>query len=76
MFIFVVQTLQNKIYMKQLANGKHMENDCFFRTLKLEMDMLYVAVTSILLWEVVFLFVWFCFFLGLMLKFFEPCLTP
>jgi hypothetical protein len=40
MFIFVVQTLQNKwnkICMKQLAGGKHMENDCFPRTLKFEM---------------------------------------
>jgi hypothetical protein len=39
MFIFVVQTLQNKwnkICMKQLASGKHMENDCFLRTLKFE----------------------------------------
>jgi hypothetical protein len=36
MFIFVIQTLQkkwNEIYMKQLADGKHMENDCFPRTL-------------------------------------------
>jgi hypothetical protein len=41
MFIFIVQTLQNKwneICMKQLAGGKHMENDCFPRTLKFEMD--------------------------------------
>jgi hypothetical protein len=40
MFIFVVQTLQkkwNEIHMKQLAGGKHMENDCFPRTLKFEM---------------------------------------
>jgi hypothetical protein len=40
MFIFVVQTLQNKwneICMKQLAGGKCMENDCFLRTLKFEM---------------------------------------
>ena len=40
MFIFVVQTLQykwNKICMKQLAGGKHMENDCFPRTLKFKM---------------------------------------
>jgi hypothetical protein len=40
MFIFVIQTLQkkwNEIYMKQLADGKHMENDCFPRTLKFEM---------------------------------------
>jgi hypothetical protein len=42
MFIFVVQTLQNKwneIRMKQLAGGKHMENDCFTRTLKFEMNI-------------------------------------
>jgi hypothetical protein len=42
MFIFVVQTLQNKwneICMKQLAGGKHMENDCFPRTLKFEMEL-------------------------------------
>jgi hypothetical protein len=40
MFIFVVQTLQNKwneICIKQLAGRKHMENDCFPRTLKFEM---------------------------------------
>jgi hypothetical protein len=41
MFIFVIQTLQkrkwNEISMKQLAGGKHMENDCFPRTLKFEM---------------------------------------
>jgi hypothetical protein len=40
MFIFVVKTLQikwNKICMKQLARGKHMENDCFPRTLKFKM---------------------------------------
>jgi hypothetical protein len=40
MFIFVVHTLQNKwneICMKQLAGGKHIENDCFPRTLKFEM---------------------------------------
>jgi hypothetical protein len=45
MFIFVVQTLQkkwNKIRMKQLASGKHMENDCFPRTLKFEMNVLHV----------------------------------
>jgi hypothetical protein len=39
MFIFVVQTLQkkwNKICMKQLAGGKHMENNCFLRTFKFE----------------------------------------
>jgi hypothetical protein len=39
MFIFVVQTLQNKwneIYMKQLAGGKHMENDCFPRTFEMK----------------------------------------
>jgi hypothetical protein len=37
MFIFVIRTLQkkwNKICMKQLVGGKHMENDCFLRTLK------------------------------------------
>jgi hypothetical protein len=42
MFIFVIQTLQkkwNEIYMKQLAGGKHMENDCFPRTLKFEMTL-------------------------------------
>ena len=41
MFIFVVQTLQkkwNKIHMKQLASEKHMENDCFPRTLKFKMS--------------------------------------
>jgi hypothetical protein len=41
MFIFVVQTLQNKcneICKKQLAGGKHMENDCFLRTLRFEMS--------------------------------------
>jgi hypothetical protein len=40
MFIFVVQTLQNKwneICMKQLASGKHLGNNCFPRTLKFEM---------------------------------------
>jgi hypothetical protein len=40
MFIFVIQTLQkkwNEICMKQLADGKHMENNCFLRTLKFEM---------------------------------------
>jgi hypothetical protein len=40
MFKFVLQTLQNKwnkICMKQLVGGKHMENDCFPRTLKFEM---------------------------------------
>jgi hypothetical protein len=40
MFIFIVQTLQkkwNEIRMKQLAGRKHMENDCFPRTLKFEM---------------------------------------
>jgi hypothetical protein len=45
MFIFVIQTLQkkrNEICMKELAGGKHMENDCFPRTLKFEMiDPLY-----------------------------------
>jgi hypothetical protein len=43
MSIFVVQTLQNKwkeICMKQLADGKHMENDYFPRTLKFEMRLL------------------------------------
>jgi hypothetical protein len=38
--MFVVQILQkkwNKICMKQLDGGKHMENDCFPRTLKFEM---------------------------------------
>jgi hypothetical protein len=38
--MFVVQTLPkkwNKICMKQLAGGKHMENDYFPRTLKFEM---------------------------------------
>jgi hypothetical protein len=42
MFIFVVQTLQkkwNEICMEQLAGGKHMENNCFPRTLKFEMSM-------------------------------------
>jgi hypothetical protein len=41
MFIFVVQTWQkklNEICMKQLAGGKHMENDCFPRTLKFELN--------------------------------------
>jgi hypothetical protein len=41
MFIFVVPTLQkkwNKIHMKELAGGKCMENDCFLRTLKFEMQ--------------------------------------
>jgi hypothetical protein len=40
MFIFVVQTLQNKwnaICMKELAGGKCMENNYFMRTLKFEM---------------------------------------
>jgi hypothetical protein len=40
MFILVIQTLQkkwNEICMKQLAGEKHMENDCFPRTLKLKM---------------------------------------
>jgi hypothetical protein len=27
----------NEIYMKQPASGKHMENDCFLRTLKFKM---------------------------------------
>jgi hypothetical protein len=43
MFIFVVQILQkkwNKIRMKQLDSGKHMENDYFSRTLKFEMRMI------------------------------------
>jgi hypothetical protein len=42
MFIFVEQTLQkkwNEICMKQLASGKHMENNCFPRTLKFEMEV-------------------------------------
>jgi hypothetical protein len=42
MFIFAVQTLQkkwNETRMKQLAGGKHMENDCFSRTLKFEMKV-------------------------------------
>jgi hypothetical protein len=41
MFIFITQTLQNKwneICKKQVAGGKHMENDYFPRTLKFEMD--------------------------------------
>jgi hypothetical protein len=41
MFIFVIQTLRkkwNEIYMKQLAGGKHMEYDCFSKTLKFEMN--------------------------------------
>ena len=40
MFIFIVQTLQNKwnkICMKQLVVGKHMGNNYFLRTLKFEM---------------------------------------
>jgi hypothetical protein len=44
MFIYVVQTLQkkwNEICIKQLADGKYIENDCFPRTLKFE--MLYFA---------------------------------
>jgi hypothetical protein len=44
MFIFIVQILQkkwNKIYMKQLADGKHMENNYFLRTLKFEMGGLH-----------------------------------
>jgi hypothetical protein len=39
----LIQTLQNKwneIFMKQLAGRKHMENDCFPRTLKFEMRVL------------------------------------
>jgi hypothetical protein len=47
MFIFVVQPLQNKwneIHMKQLVGGKHMENDCFPRTLKFEMYPLLLAL--------------------------------
>jgi hypothetical protein len=38
--MFVVETLQNKwnkICMKQLAGGKHIENNYFLRTLKFEM---------------------------------------
>jgi hypothetical protein len=38
--MFVVQILQNKwneICMKELAGGKHMENDYFPGTLKFEM---------------------------------------
>jgi hypothetical protein len=35
----------NEICMKQLAGGKHMENDCFPRTLKFEM-MLNAIITS------------------------------
>ena len=30
----------NETYMKQLAGGKHMENNCFPRTLKFEMAYL------------------------------------
>ena len=40
MFIFVIQTMQikwNKICIKQLAGGKHMENNCFLKTLKFKM---------------------------------------
>jgi hypothetical protein len=40
MFIFVIQTSQkkwNEIHMKQVASGKHMENNCFLRTLKFKM---------------------------------------
>jgi hypothetical protein len=43
MLIFVIQTLQkkwNKICMKQLADGKHIENDGFPRTLKFKMKSL------------------------------------
>jgi hypothetical protein len=43
MFIFIVQTLQkkwNEICMKQLTGGKHMQNDCFPRTLKFEIELL------------------------------------
>jgi hypothetical protein len=32
-----LQNQWNEICMKQLASGKHMENDCFSRTLKFEM---------------------------------------
>jgi hypothetical protein len=41
MFIFVVPTLQkkwNEIRMKELVGGKCMENDCFLRILKFEMQ--------------------------------------
>jgi hypothetical protein len=31
----------NEICMKQLAGGKHMVNDCFPRTLKFEMYLVY-----------------------------------
>jgi hypothetical protein len=40
MLIFVIQTLQkkwNEICMKQLAGGKHVENNCLLRTLQFEM---------------------------------------
>jgi hypothetical protein len=32
-----LQKKWNEICMKQLVGGKHMENDCFPRTLKFEM---------------------------------------
>ena len=40
MFIFVLPTLQkkwNEIRMKEQADGKCMENNCFLKTLKFEM---------------------------------------
>ena len=52
MFIFVIQTLQkkwNKTCRKQLVGGKHMENDCFLRTLKFEMNFLDLNVLDLIL---------------------------
>jgi hypothetical protein len=49
MFTFVLQNLQrkwNKIRMKQRADGKHMENDCFPRTLKYKMYVLWLEPPS------------------------------
>jgi hypothetical protein len=54
MFIFVIQTLQNKwneICMKQLAGGKHIENDCIPRTLKFEMQFLPLTLTRDVMFE-------------------------
>jgi hypothetical protein len=35
--------------MKQLAGGKHMENDCFPRTLKFEILIMYVVLIVIVI---------------------------
>jgi hypothetical protein len=53
MFIFVIQTLRKKwndIFMKQLAGGKHMEYDCFPKTLKFEMHQYQIDDPLKLMW--------------------------